>query len=242
MNRRRGRSVPPPVAKGVRRLMRGVANFYLIDQAGRLTLVDAGTPGDWGLFQRALSDMGRQPEDLDAVVLTHAHADHAFAEKARSQIGSPVWIHHAGAIVAKGAKPDKNHAGMARYLTGVESYRTVISLTRRKGAKIVPIVEVTSFDDRRDPRRSRQTDSRPRPRAHSRGVVFEHHETPSGVRPCCDGRVGVARAAAVVAVWKVLVAGDWSAPVCRAGRDAAGTCGEQAERAPRGVERVACER
>ena len=36
---------------------------------------------------------------------------------------------------------------MTRYLTRIEFYRTDISLTRRKGAKIVPVVEVSGFED-----------------------------------------------------------------------------------------------
>ena len=70
MNRPLNQPVPLEVAAGVHRLSGGVANFYLVEQAGRLTLIDAGTPGDWGLLLRALSDMGRRLEHLDAVILT----------------------------------------------------------------------------------------------------------------------------------------------------------------------------
>ena len=41
------------VAEGVHRLTNGVANFYLIQESGKLTLVDAGAPKDWALFTRA---------------------------------------------------------------------------------------------------------------------------------------------------------------------------------------------
>ena len=41
------------VVKGVHRLTNGVANFYVIEQAGKLVLVDAGAPKDWALFTRA---------------------------------------------------------------------------------------------------------------------------------------------------------------------------------------------
>ena len=136
------------VAPGIHRLTGGVVNFYLVEQSGGLTLVDAGTPGDWRLFLRTLDGLGRRLDDLDAVVLTHAHPDHVgFAERARREGPASVWVHNDDAAVAQGAKPGKNDAGLAKYLARTEFYRTAISLSRRKGAKIVPVVEVSSFAD-----------------------------------------------------------------------------------------------
>jgi glyoxylase-like metal-dependent hydrolase (beta-lactamase superfamily II) len=69
------------VAKGVHRLTNGVSNFYLIEESGKLVLVDAGAPKDWALFTRAVLGLGKAAGDLDAVLLTHAHTDHTgFAE------------------------------------------------------------------------------------------------------------------------------------------------------------------
>ena len=136
------------VADGIRRLSGGVVNFYLIEQDGRFTLVDAGAPRDWELLVAVLSRLGRTLEDLEAIVLTHAHADHTgFAERARIDADARIWIHGADQAVARGAKPPKNSAGIGRYLLRVEAYRTLVSLSRRGGAKIVPILEVSVFGD-----------------------------------------------------------------------------------------------
>ena len=136
------------VAPAVHRVTGGVTNFYLVEEGGRFTLVDAGTPGDWGLLQRALSARGGVLQALEAVVLTHAHADHTgFAERARTQANASVWVHQADAAVAKGAKPGKNDGSMARYLLRVEFYRTVLSLAQRGAAKIVPIALVCAYHD-----------------------------------------------------------------------------------------------
>ena len=127
------------VAPGIHRLTGGVSNFYLVEQSGGLTLVDAGTPGDWRLFLRTLDGLGRRLDDLDAVVLTHAHPDHVgFAERARREGPASVWVHNDDAAVAQGAKPGKNDAGLVKYLARTELYRTMISLSRRKGAKSSP--------------------------------------------------------------------------------------------------------
>ena len=136
------------VAHGVSRLTGGVCNFYLLEDGGRLVLVDAGAPGDRNLLLRTLTALGRGLEDLEAVLLTHAHADHTgFAERARSTAGVPVWIHRADAEVAKGATPGNNDGKASSYLLRVEFYRTVLSLARRGAMRLIPVREVSTFAD-----------------------------------------------------------------------------------------------
>jgi glyoxylase-like metal-dependent hydrolase (beta-lactamase superfamily II) len=136
------------VAEGVHRLTQGVSNFYLVEDGGRLVLVDAGASGDWGLFARELEALGRKSEDLDAVLVTHAHSDHTgFAERARTAAGATVWIHQADVAEAKGAKAPKNDRPIFGYLLRGEAWRTVWILVKNGGTKIVPIQEVSAFAD-----------------------------------------------------------------------------------------------
>jgi glyoxylase-like metal-dependent hydrolase (beta-lactamase superfamily II) len=136
------------VADGIHRLTPGVCNFYLIQDGGKLVLVDAGAPRDWDLLVRTLASLGRGLQDLEAVLITHAHSDHTgFAERARTTAEVPVWIHQADAAVAKGAKPPKNDGKARSYLLRVEFYRTLISLTRRGATKLIPIKQVSTFAD-----------------------------------------------------------------------------------------------
>jgi glyoxylase-like metal-dependent hydrolase (beta-lactamase superfamily II) len=136
------------VAAGIQRLTRGIVNFYLIDDGGKLVLVDAGTPRDWDLLVRTITGLGRRLEDLDAVLITHAHSDHTgFAERARTTASARVWIHEADVAVARGGRQPKHDGKMAPYLGKAEMYRTVFSLTRRRALSIVPIVELSSFSD-----------------------------------------------------------------------------------------------
>jgi hypothetical protein len=110
------------VAKGIHRLTRGIANFYLIDEGGKLVLIDAGTPKDWDLLGRTLTARRRQLSDLDAVLLTHAHGDHTgFAEQARTAANARVWVHHADAAVATGASPARTMGRRPRTCSSLSS-------------------------------------------------------------------------------------------------------------------------
>lgn len=137
------------VAEGIHRLTRGVVNWYLVGDGGKLVLVDAGAPGDWDLFARTVASLGRSFEDVEAVLLTHAHSDHTgFAQRARTEAATTIWIHADDEHMARtGEPPGKNQAGTARYLLRPEAYRTLFGLMRRKGLKIVPILEVSTFQD-----------------------------------------------------------------------------------------------
>lgn len=136
------------IAEGVHRLTRGVVNFYLVEDRGKLALIDAGTAGDWDLFARTVGSLGRTLDDLDVVLLTHAHSDHTgFAERARTEADAVVRIHRADEAMARSGTTPKNQAGVGRYLLRPEAYRTLFGLRRQKGLKIVPIQELSVFDD-----------------------------------------------------------------------------------------------
>ena len=110
------------VEEGIHRLTQGVVNFYLIEEGGKLLLVDAGAPGDWELLVRAVAGLGRRLDDLEAVLLTHAHPDHiGTAERARTTAGAPVWVHHADADMATSGRRPKATARSAPTCCGPSS-------------------------------------------------------------------------------------------------------------------------
>ena len=136
------------VADGIHRLTQGVVNFYLVEDGGRLTVVDAGAPGDWDELVRAVAALGRSLDDVETVLLTHAHSDHTgFAERARTDADAVVRIHRADEDMARTGAAPKNESSAARYLLRPEAYRTLFGLMRRKGLKVVPIGELVTFDD-----------------------------------------------------------------------------------------------
>lgn len=54
-------------------------NWYLIRDGEDVTLVDSGYPGDRARVEESVRAIGRQPEDVRAILLTHAHIDHIGA-------------------------------------------------------------------------------------------------------------------------------------------------------------------
>jgi glyoxylase-like metal-dependent hydrolase (beta-lactamase superfamily II) len=90
------------LANGVHHFQTDPFNWYVIEEAGRLTLVDAGFPGHFGVFLEGLRSIGREIKDVEGIVLTHAHADHmGFAERVAKAANAPIYIHQNDVAAAK---------------------------------------------------------------------------------------------------------------------------------------------
>ena len=85
--------VATEVGAGVHRLGSDRVNFYLVQDGGRVTVVDAGLSGYWGQLEPALGQLGRGLDDVAAVVLTHAHSDHTGIAGKLHERGVPVLLH-----------------------------------------------------------------------------------------------------------------------------------------------------
>lgn len=128
---------------GYRRLGSSYVNFYVLEEDGRATVVDAGVAG-----YRVQLDSATDAK-IEAVVLTHAHADHVgVAEILRGELGIPVYVHEADADLARSAKAlGKNESSMFPYLRRPAAWGLLFELTRNGGAKPRPIHEVRTFAD-----------------------------------------------------------------------------------------------
>jgi glyoxylase-like metal-dependent hydrolase (beta-lactamase superfamily II) len=137
------------VAPGVHRIADAYTNWYLIEEAGRLTIVDAGVPGSWESLQDALRRLGRAPGDIEAVVLTHAHFDHVgFAERARMELGVPVYVHENDAPLTAHPWRYDHERPRAPYLaTQVKAMPIVAALLRARAFWPPAVKQVTRFED-----------------------------------------------------------------------------------------------
>ena len=66
----------PEVAEGVYRVPARGANAYLVDGDEGLVLVDTGLPGSEKRIYKTLERLGRKPEDVKLLLITHRHLDH----------------------------------------------------------------------------------------------------------------------------------------------------------------------
>jgi len=60
-------------------------NWVLVREGTDLTLIDGGWPGDVAAVEASIRAIGNRPEDVRAVLLTHAHNDHVGALNHLSQ-------------------------------------------------------------------------------------------------------------------------------------------------------------
>src|SRR3954469_330145 len=132
------------IADGVQRLGSELVNFYVVEEDGRFTLVDAGLPKFYDQVPRAVGDPGR----IEAIVLTHAHGDHVgTAERLRSEANIPVFVHTADEELARTGKQPGREGSVLPHLMRPHAYRIISHIVANGGAKPVRIGEVTTFTD-----------------------------------------------------------------------------------------------
>ena len=72
------------------------SNAYLLVEEERLTLVDAGLPGDGKRIFKYIRHLGRSPLELERVIVTHSHPDHTGPLKRLSHLtGAIIMAHRA---------------------------------------------------------------------------------------------------------------------------------------------------
>lgn len=94
---------PHEVADNVFAFTGTQVNWVIIRAGTDLTLIDAGWEGDTQEVERSIRSLGRRPEDLRAVLLTHAHADHTGAlNHLHDNYGVPIYMAPAEVANARG--------------------------------------------------------------------------------------------------------------------------------------------
>jgi glyoxylase-like metal-dependent hydrolase (beta-lactamase superfamily II) len=134
------------VAPGVHRVEDAYTNWYLVEDDGALTVVDAGTPDSWGSLLDAVQRIGRALGDIQAVVLTHAHFDHiGFAERARKELGVPVWVHEDDVPLTRHPLEYGHERSRLPYLANPAALPIYASLARHRALFAPAIKEVRRF-------------------------------------------------------------------------------------------------
>ena len=121
----------PRIAEGLHRLGSDLINFYLVEDATGLTVVDAGVPAFYDKLETCLGERDRTWDDVRAIVLTHAHFDHVgFAERVRVEHGVPVLVHAADESLAHTQKLGGSEGSILPYLRYPAAWRLLGVLAR----------------------------------------------------------------------------------------------------------------
>lgn len=135
------------VEEGIWRVGSWLTNWYLVEEDGRLTVVDAGGPGYWPQLPEALETLGHSLTDVEAIVLTHADLDHrGFAERARRETGATVWVHEAEEGMARGGPRPASERALWEYAWRPAAVRSLAHFWR-SGLKAEPVTELQTFAD-----------------------------------------------------------------------------------------------
>jgi glyoxylase-like metal-dependent hydrolase (beta-lactamase superfamily II) len=140
---------PSTVAEGVYRLGTRWINFYLVEEQGEFTLIDAGYPSYWKHLVAAIDALGTSLGAIRAVILTHHHADHVgTAQRLNSTTGARVLIGAGDAWIVSGRYPSHANAGFYRQCALRPSgLRFLAHSAAAGGAKYHPVKAVETLTD-----------------------------------------------------------------------------------------------
>ena len=85
------------ITEGVYRVTMGRSNVYLL-VGDDLTLVDTGLPGEEQTILESIKRVGRKPEEVNHILLTHAHMDHMGSLSALKKITGAKTVASAGEV------------------------------------------------------------------------------------------------------------------------------------------------
>ncbi len=136
------------VVPGIHRIEDSYTNWYLLEQDGRLTIVDTGVPTSWASLHEVLRRLGRTAADIGAVVLTHGHFDHlGFAERARESFGVPVYVHESDVPLTRHPWRYDHERARAYYLaTQFRALPMVAAFVRNRAWWPAPVKEVVRYE------------------------------------------------------------------------------------------------
>jgi glyoxylase-like metal-dependent hydrolase (beta-lactamase superfamily II) len=134
------------IANGLYRVGADIVNSYLIVDKDGVTIIDAGLPRYWKLLQNELAAIGKSPDDVRALILTHGDTDHiGFAARLYQEKGIVAHIHEADVDRAR-LKVKKPNSGWGPVKIGPLAGFLWYS-ARRGGLRVKPATELQTVAD-----------------------------------------------------------------------------------------------
>ncbi len=81
-------------------------NAWILEEERAVTLIDSGTRASYRRILECLRALGREPESVSTILLTHGHPDHyGGASRLQRETGARVLIHSADVTVNRSGTP-----------------------------------------------------------------------------------------------------------------------------------------
>jgi glyoxylase-like metal-dependent hydrolase (beta-lactamase superfamily II) len=141
---------PVEIASGVFGLGSEPVNWYLVEDEKGLVAVDAGLPRFRGDLEKDLRAIGREVEDVEAVVLTHSDSDHTGLVPDLREAGARVLIHADDDPTLRKPGPktgDGRPINLVPYMRRPRFLKFMIHMARGGGAKPPKIEGAETFGD-----------------------------------------------------------------------------------------------
>lgn len=135
------------VAENIYRLGSAHHNFYLLTEGGKATVVDAGCSKELSKLEAGLASLGMKRQDVEAVILSHAHADHiGFAAEAQGS-GTEIRTSEDEAPIATGEVEGYAIKPQQLPLLKLGTWKFLIGLMRAGVLKAPRVKSVVTFSD-----------------------------------------------------------------------------------------------
>jgi glyoxylase-like metal-dependent hydrolase (beta-lactamase superfamily II) len=122
------------IVPGLHQVGLGMVNAFLLQDRDELTIIDTGIAGSGPKILAAIKDLGRRPQDVRRILVTHLHADHTGSlAQLKQQTSAQVYMHEAdAALVRQGvaSRPAKPAPGLIKGI--------VVPLAMRRPARVEP--------------------------------------------------------------------------------------------------------
>ena len=94
------------IADGIYQVEGVNCNVYLAEDGDKLILIDTGLPRSDKKILKAIKELGRKPEDVTTIIITHFHIDHIGSlKKMKQATNAKVAAHELDADYIAGTRP-----------------------------------------------------------------------------------------------------------------------------------------
>ncbi|GAA2702296.1 MBL fold metallo-hydrolase [Nonomuraea recticatena] len=123
-------------------------NWYVLEDKGALTVIDGGMQGHWSQLLDWLARRTLSMDAIEAVVLTHGHADHlGIVERLRRETDALVHVHEADQRLSRGAGLRRPPRRIIRNLWRPHNLAVNAAWMRDGLLRVPPVLQASTFSD-----------------------------------------------------------------------------------------------